>query len=81
MTRHELDGRGARLGCQDTADNVGAVAAVLGAVGGVDLVIQAGVGFYKGDVFLDAARLDAAGVARLCAAKPWAGAPFDGADE
>ena len=50
--------------------------AVLLAVGGVDLVVGAGVGFlHEGDVFLDAAGADTGLVRRLGGAEPAAAGP------
>src|SRR5215208_573044 len=72
---HELDRGGSCLSVHDTADDVRAVAAVLVAVGGVDLVVEVGVGVGEGDVLVDAAGPDVAFVAYLGAGEPAAGAP------
>jgi hypothetical protein len=60
---HEFDRGGSRLRVDDTADDPFAVALVLVAVGGVDLVVEVGVG--EGDVLVDAAGADVALVACL----------------
>ena len=52
--RHEFDRRGSRLGAHDVADGACGVAAVLGAVRGVDLVVDVVDCVHEGDVFLDA---------------------------
>ena len=62
------------------ADDACGVAAVLCAVGGVDLVIDIAVGVHEGDVFVNATSLDVAFVARLSATEPGGGAPVDGSD-
>src|SRR6059036_3971603 len=81
LSRHELDRRGARLRGHHGVNVACAVAAVLGAVRGVDLVVPAGVGFlHEGDVFLDAARPDPTFVTHLGGAEPGAAAPPVGTD-
>src|SRR5215218_3532937 len=77
---YELDRGGSGLRVHDAADDPFAVAAVLVAVGGVDLVIEVGVGVGEGDVFVDAAGPDIALVARLGAREPAATASVHGAD-
>src|SRR5215218_1228335 len=79
---YELDRGGSGLRVHDAADDPFAVAAVLVAVGGVDLVIEVGVGVGvgEGDVFVDAAGPDIALVARLGAREPAAAASVHGAD-
>lgn len=62
------------------ADNARGVAAVLCAVGGIDLVIDIRVGLHESDIFVDAAGLDATFMPRLSAAEPGSGAPIHGAD-
>jgi hypothetical protein len=57
-----------------------AIAAILVAVSGFDLVADGGIGVLKNDVFLDAAGVDAAFVANLSAAKPGGGASVTGSD-
>src|SRR5512132_334321 len=71
----ELDRGGSRSGVDDAADDPFAVAAVLVAVGGVDLVVEVGVGVGEGDVLVDAAGPDMALVADLGAGEPAAGPP------
>jgi hypothetical protein len=57
------------------------VAAVLGAVRRVDLVVDAGVGLlHEGDVFLNAAGPDPAFVVHLRDAEPGTAAPLEGSD-
>src|SRR5437763_8435296 len=80
LSRHELDRRGSRLRTDDASDDACGVAAVLGAVGGVDLVIEIGGGVYEDDVFLDAAGADVTFVPVLGAAEPGGGAPVNGSD-
>jgi hypothetical protein len=62
------------------ADDACGVAAVLCSVGGVDLVIDIGVGLHESDILVDAASLDVAFVARLRATEPGAGAPVNASD-
>ncbi len=70
-TWHELDRRRSRLSAHHGVDEACAVAAILGAVRGVDLVVDAGVGFlHEGDIFLDAAGADTGLVRRLGGADP-----------
>jgi hypothetical protein len=57
---YEFDRGGSCPGVHDAADDPFAVAAVLVAVGGVDLVVEVGVGVDEGDVLVDAAGLDVA---------------------
>src|SRR5215211_363801 len=71
---HELDRGGLRPGVHDAADDPFAVAAVLAAVGGVDLVIEVGVGVGEGDVLVDTAGPDVALVADLGGGEPAAAA-------
>ena len=54
--------------------------AILGAVRGVDLVIEGGGGILKDDVLVDATSLDVALVAQLSTAKPRGSAPVAGSD-
>ncbi len=61
-------------------DDACGVAAVLCAVGGVDLVIDVWGGVYEGDVFVDAARLNLTFMPHLDASKPGGGAPVNGSD-
>src|SRR4029450_7547454 len=77
---YELDGGGSGLWVHDTADDPLAVAAVLVAVGGVDGVVEVGVGVGEGDVLVDAAGPDVAFVAHLGAGEPATGAPVHGPD-
>ena len=56
------------------------VAAVLGAVRGIEFVVDVVVGVHEGDVFVDAASLDVAFVAHLSATEPGGGAPVNGSD-
>src|SRR5829696_1518901 len=72
---YELDRRGLRLRVDDAADDPFAVAVVLVTVGGVDGVVEVGVGVGEGDVSVDAAGPDVALVAHLGAGEPAAGAP------
>src|SRR6266567_8236727 len=53
--RHQQDRRGSCLWADDVADDAGSVAAVLGAVCGVDLVVDVASGGCEGDVLIDAA--------------------------
>jgi hypothetical protein len=78
-TRHELERRGSRLGADDGVDDAGGVAAVLGAVGGVDLVVHV-VRLDEENVFLDAAGPDPTFVAHLSGTEPGGRAPVDGPD-
>jgi len=75
--RHEPDRRRSRLRAHDSANDVCCVAAVLGAVRDVDLVLEIVAGIGEGDVLGDAAGLDAAFVAYLGAAEPGTPAPSD----
>src|SRR5215211_6205465 len=77
---YELDRGSSCLSVHDTADDVRAVAAVLVAVGGVDLVVEVGVGVGEDDVLVDAAGPDVAFVAYLSAGEPAAGTPVHRAD-
>jgi hypothetical protein len=53
---------------------------ILGAVRGVNLVVDGGIGFlYEDDILVNAARLDVTFVPRLDSAKPEAVAPLIGA--
>src|SRR5437867_10690911 len=55
--RHELEVRGPRLGPHDAGDDARVAASVLGAVGGVDLVVEAawvGVDLDEGHVLVHA---------------------------
>src|SRR6516162_3629619 len=54
--------------------------AILGAVRGVDLVVEGGGGILKDDVLVDATSLDVALVAQLSTAKPRGSAPVTGSD-
>src|SRR5215218_1042010 len=76
---HEPEGRGSRLWADDGVDDAGGVAAVLGAVGGVDLLVQV-IDLDQAHVFVDAAGLDVAFVADLGATEPGGGAAVDGPD-
>jgi hypothetical protein len=67
------------LGADDGVDDASRVAAVLGAVGGVDLLVQV-VGLDQAHIFVDAAGLDVGFVADLGAAEPGGGAAVDGSD-
>jgi hypothetical protein len=58
LLRREPKGRGSRLRGQDAVADVRGVPAVLGAVGGVDPVVDAVVGVGDRHVFADAAGLD-----------------------
>ena len=51
---------------------------MFGAIRGVDLVIEAEVGVYEGDVFVDAASLDVAFAAYPSTSEPGGGAPVNG---
>src|SRR5512132_1240470 len=75
----EPEGGGARLWADDGVDDGGGVAAVLGAVGGVDLLVQV-VDLDQVHVFVDAAGLDVGFVACLGATEPGGGAAVDGSD-
>src|SRR5678816_2234531 len=77
---HELDRGGSRSGVDDAADDPFAVAVVLVAVGGVDLVVAVRVGVGEGDVLVDAAGPDVALVADLGGKKKAAAASVHGAD-
>src|SRR5919199_5004871 len=78
--RHEPERRRACFRA-DHGRDVARGATVLGAVGGVDLVVDAGVRFFhEGDVLLDAPGRDPPFVAPLGAAEPGAAAPAPGAD-
>jgi hypothetical protein len=67
------------LRADDGVDDVCGVAAVLGAVGGVDLVVKV-VGLDQAHVLVDAAGLDVAFVAHLAATEPGGRAAVDGSD-
>src|SRR5919199_1381213 len=78
--RHEPERRRACFRADHGRDVAGG-AAVLRPVGGVDLVVDAGVRFlHEGDVLLDAPGPDPPFVARLGGAEPGAAAPAPGAD-
>ncbi len=73
--RHEFEGRGSCLGAHDASDDACGIAAVLGPVLFIDLVIEVRVDLlHEGDVFLDATRADVPLVTRLGAPEPGAGA-------
>src|SRR5689334_11003792 len=79
--RHEFERRRSRLSAHHGADVGCGVAAVLGAVRGIDLVADVVVCLHnirEGDVFLDAAGPDATLVAYLRAAVPCGSAPTPG---
>src|SRR5262249_39554907 len=78
--RHELERRGPCPGGQDAADDAHGIAAVLGAVRGVDLVVGVVVGVHERDVLVDAASPYAALVASAGAAEPGRGGPVHGPD-
>src|SRR5829696_300949 len=71
----EFDRGGSRPRVHDAADDPFAVAAVLVAVGGVDLVVEVGVGVGEGDVLVDPAGPDMALLADLGGGEPAAAAP------
>src|SRR6516165_12282156 len=77
---HELGRGGLCLGGHHGVDVGAAVAAVLGAVGGVDLVVEVVVGVGERDVLVHPAGLDAAVAAFPGAAEPGASGPPVGAD-
>src|SRR5436190_1095937 len=77
--RNELERCGSRFRGEDGADDAGGVPAVLGAVGGVDLVAQV-VRLDEENILPDAAGLDPCFVAILGALEPRAGAPVHGSD-
>src|SRR5512132_3054348 len=77
---YELDRGGSGLRVHAAADDPFAVAAVLVAVGGVDGVVEVGVGVGEGDVLVGAAGPDVALVAHLGGGEPAAGTPVHGAD-
>lgn len=65
------------MGTYDACDDARGVAVVLGAIGGISLFVNAGVGFlHESDVFFDAGGADVTFVAHLCAAKPDRVAPL-----
>ena len=80
LARHQLDRRRSCLGVGHRIDVSYAMTAILVAINGVDLVEDGGIGVGKGNVFLDAAGVDAAFVANLSATKPGGGAPVGGSD-
>src|SRR4030095_1452872 len=50
--RYKLDGRGLRLGAHSRVDDACSVAAVLCAIGSIDLFVDSGIRFFhKGDLF------------------------------
>lgn len=53
---------------------------ILGPVGGIDLVVDAVVSFFEGDIAIEAPSSDLAFVACLGAAEPGRGGPVDGTD-
>src|SRR5215213_3476310 len=77
--RYEPERRRARLGVGDAVDDA-RVAAVLGAVRGVDLVVDGAVGVLDRDVLLDIASADAALAAGSDDAMPAAAGSVGGAD-
>src|SRR5919106_3626379 len=77
---HELDRRGSRLGIHDAADNPFAVTVILVAVGGVDGVVEGGVGVGEVDVLVDATGPDVTFMADLGGREPATGTPVHGAD-
>jgi hypothetical protein len=80
---YQFDRRGPRSRAQCRVDYVWGVAAVLGAVCSVDLVLDVTVSvgdIHEGDVFLDTAGPDPAFVAHLGASVPRGGAPVYGPD-
>ena len=78
--RHQFDRRGARPRAHNRVDDACRVAAVLRAVGGIDLVVERWVGLHISNVFAHAASLDATFVAHLGAAEPGGGAPVNRPD-
>src|SRR5215216_3001799 len=77
---YEFDRGGSRPGVHHAADDPFAVAAVLVAVGGVDLIVEVGVGVGEDDVPIHAAGPDVALVADLGGGEPAATASVHGAD-
>src|SRR5262249_20369500 len=80
LARHQFDCRGSCLGGPHRIDPLCAMTAVLGAVGGIDRVVEDGVGIHKSDVSVDAASLDVAFAAHSSAAVPGGAAPVTGSD-
>ena len=54
-----------RLWSQDTVDDAGGIVVVLGAVGGVNLIVDGRVGVHKSHVFVHAASLNVTFMALL----------------
>ena len=80
LARHEFDGRGSHSRGHHRADMLW-VAAVLGKVRGIDLVIDLGVGLlHKGDILFHAACSDVPFVAYLHATEPGGGASVSSSD-
>src|SRR5579872_1852443 len=77
--RQQSNRRGSRLRTHYGADDFCLIAAVLGAVRSVDLVVEPEINVAEGHVFLDTACADTAFVPYLDGAKPAGGAPVHGA--
>src|SRR5580658_10791152 len=78
--RRQFDRRRSRFWAHHHVDVGCSLAAVLGAVRGVDLVVEVGVGVEEHRVFLDAACTDTTFAAHLDAAEPFGVAPIRGSD-